>query len=136
MTGKKCMINWLLFQSLIASVILIVLMIGKPFALRFMGAKVYYFLWALMPLSMLMGLVPNLQQSNSSISYYLVSLKKASNEIGSSFGELSDGIIVFWFLGILFFLCKLIIVHRQHLNSLHLHPIDHQNTNFHLYKHC
>ena len=84
------MINWLLFQSLIASAILIVLMAGKPFALRFMGAKGYYFLWALMPLSTLMGLVPNLQQSNSSISYYLVSFKKASNEFGSSFGGLSD----------------------------------------------
>jgi bla regulator protein BlaR1 len=124
------MINWLLFQSLIASIILIVLMVGKSYALRFIGAKGYYFLWALVPFSTLMGLTPSLQLSNSPISHYLVSLKKSSQELGSGFGELSYGIIILWFLGMLFFLGRLIIAHRQYINTLNLDSVEHGNLNF------
>jgi bla regulator protein BlaR1 len=124
------MINWLLFQSFVASAILISLMAGKYHALRFIGAKGYYFLWTLVPFSILMGLVPSIQPSNYSMAYYLVPLKEATHEIGSSFSELSDGIIALWSLGAIFFLCRLIIAHRRHLNFLDLKPINQEDQNF------
>jgi TonB family protein len=105
-------------------------MAGKPFALRIIGANGYYSLWALMPTSMLMGSLPSEQQSNSSVSYYLVSFKKTTQEFSSSFPDLADGIMAFWFFGTVLFLCRLLFAHRQHRDSLHLGAIDKRNNSF------
>lgn len=116
------MINWLIQQSLMISVIILILAFCKVLGFQYLGARGVYRLWILIPLSMATGALPGWQYTQGSIVNYLVSVKQTSDQVSEGLMLISDLILALWVMVILVSL--LILSHYQHKQKLRYDSVD------------
>jgi bla regulator protein blaR1 len=118
------MINWLIQQSIIISAIIFVISLYKLLNLHFLGSQGVYKLWVLVPLSMLAGVLPDLQYSEGAAVNYIVSVKQTSHQLSEGLVLMSDMILALWAVVMAILVSLLILSHHRHKNTLKNEIVD------------
>ena len=123
------MIDWLLQQTLVMTLIVVLLLAFKGSLLQYLGPQGSYKLWMLVPLSLFMPLLPEWSGEENQLMRYVVTVKQASGELSANLFEVSYVLLSVWLLGIAIFTAVLICGHRQYLKSLNLYSADPEIVN-------
>lgn len=118
------MINWLIQQSIIVSAIIFVICFYKFLNLHFLGAQGIYRLWIVIPISMVVGILPDWQHSQGRVDSYFVSVKQTSHQISASLMQVSDVILSLWVIVMAILASFLILIHFRHMSKLVISSSD------------
>lgn len=118
------MTNWLFEQTIIVSVIVIILLVSRPIILRLLGAQAHYLMWLMIPASLLMGALPSVQDYNNQIMQYIVNVKQVGILLNASLIDLPVLLMVIWAAVTLVLVTLLYRHHSQFLTQLQLTPLS------------
>lgn len=111
------MTSWLLAQLLPLSLLLIVLLLVRPLALRLLGARWQYGLWALVPLFLMLSFLPlpAYKATDDVISRFQVGISKLNADISENLYAI-DGLLLAWLTGVLC-MCFLLVLQQRQISA-------------------
>lgn len=129
------MINWLLEQAVILTLITLFIYLCKPVFLKYLGARSVYLLWMLVPISLLSFMLPTFGESQNPVNQYMVTVKQASQSLATYWIDYQDLAVVFWALGVAFLGCLFGRQHFHFLRSKNFQALTDQETQSLMGKH-
>lgn len=118
------MIDWLVMQTALASLFILLLILIKKPALSYMSAKGVYQIWLVLPISLLLSVLPIWNEMPTNMSSFIVTAGVKRAELSQSLMEIEDVLLLFWAVGVSVVLMSFIVTHLQYMRSLALKPVS------------
>ena len=123
------MINWLLEQSLVCSIIIALFLLGNKWLNSKIGANNTYSLWLIIPITLLLPLLDHYLKSSSSIAIFEYTNTLAITQVRElSKSNLSGYLVWLWLFGAISLIIYHTLYHLKTLNNLELKPTTQPET--------
>ncbi|XOV79503.1 MAG: TonB family protein [Aestuariibacter sp.] len=123
------MIDWFFQQSIVLSLLILLLAIIYRVALSTIGAKNYYCLWLIIPTQLILSLT--IQDAalinDAQVSTYVVSANNTVNTLQQSIISQLPNITIFWGAGFCLFSGLLLTQHYHAIKQLRIRPVSNDN---------
>ncbi len=128
------MINWLLEQQWPLSVTLLALIGINRYAIHYVGARLSYLLWALVPIVLVVNNLPNPLTSivDTEITRYVVNVSNQVNQF-----DIVGLSLIIWLMGAMFVVTRIVSEHTKLVTSIrhgHSKRVENHSTKFSIFK--
>lgn len=123
------MINWVVDQTLLISLFVLLFALGRPVLHKLLGATGYYSLWLLIPVCLLISGMSLPATVSMPLQQYVITAKQTTMSLSQQVESYHGTIALFWLSACVLLIIAVIHQHYRYFTSLNLIPLDDSELN-------